>query len=219
MGGGGWDSPSPRADKAEGPGPPPGPACPPSSDVPSPLLPFPFLLKKFFFDFFLKIIYFWLHWVLLLWWAFSGGHSSGAVRGLLPAVRHALVAERGLAGTQASAAAYRGVSCPAARGIFPDAGSNPCPRFIGRWILNHWTTGEVLFLLFKWGRDRQWLTYCILWVENLCILLTNLIPAKTPHCRWWNRCEECEHLAPGHRGHGRQDRDFHTGHLTSKPVL
>ena len=30
----------------------------------------------------------------------------------------------------------RGLCCPAARGIFPEEGSNPCP-------LNHWTTREV----------------------------------------------------------------------------
>ena len=36
-----------------------------------------------------------------------------------------------------------GFRCPQACGIFPDQGSKPC-SCIGRWILNHWTTREVL---------------------------------------------------------------------------
>ena len=35
-----------------------------------------------------------------------------------------------------------GLSCPAARGMSPDQGSNMCPC-IGGQILNHWTTKEV----------------------------------------------------------------------------
>ena len=35
-----------------------------------------------------------------------------------------------------------GFSCPAACGIFPDQGSNPCPC-LGRWILKHRATREV----------------------------------------------------------------------------
>ena len=41
-------------------------------------------------------------------------------------------------------AVTRGLSCQEACGIFPDRGSNVCPRPCnGRWILNHWTTTEV----------------------------------------------------------------------------
>ena len=36
-----------------------------------------------------------------------------------------------------------GLSCSAACGIFPDQGSNPCPR-IGRQILNHCAPREAL---------------------------------------------------------------------------
>ena len=41
--------------------------------------------------------------------------------------------------------AARELSWPMASGIFLDQGSNPVPC-IGRWILNHWTTREVLFI-------------------------------------------------------------------------
>ena len=60
--------------------------------------------------------------------AFSSCGEQGllfvAVRGLLIAV--ASVVEHGL-GARASVVAAHGLSCSAARGIFLDQGSNPCP--------------------------------------------------------------------------------------------
>lgn len=47
----------------------------------------------------------------------------------------------------ASAVGLHGHSCPAARGIFPDEGSNLCPC-TARWIPNHWATREVLSNIF-----------------------------------------------------------------------
>ena len=142
MGGGGWDSPSHRADRAEGPRPLPGPACLPSCPSSSSCPLFIkkkkkerklFLLKNYLFIFGctgscccggLSLV------------AASRGHSLVAVRGPPTAVA-SLVEEHGLEGAQALAAARTGGSCPAACGIFPDQGSNPCPHLIGRWILNH----------------------------------------------------------------------------------
>ena len=43
---------------------------------------------------------------------------------------------------QALGVVVHGLSCPNACKISPDKESNPCPLH-GRWILNHWTTGEV----------------------------------------------------------------------------
>ena len=59
---------------------------------------------------FFKLIsfYFWLCWVFV---AASRGYSLAVVHGLL------------IAGSSLVA----GLSCPAACGIFPDQGSNPCP--------------------------------------------------------------------------------------------
>ena len=111
-----------------------------------PLLPVPSLLKKKNYSF-KKIIYFWLHWVLLLWWAFSSCSEQGPLFscGVWASHCSGFSLKSMDSGTQALAAAHRGVSCPVACGIFPDQGSNPCPHFTGRWILNPWTTGKSPF--------------------------------------------------------------------------
>ena len=147
MGGGGRDSPSHRADRAEGPRPPPGPSCLPSCPSSSSC---PLFIKKKNYSF-KKIIYFWLHWVLLLWWAFSSCSEQGPLFscGVWASHCSGFSLKSMDSGTQALAAAHRGVSCPVACGILPDQGSNPCPHFTGRWILNPWATGEIPFLLFK----------------------------------------------------------------------
>lgn len=81
---------------------------------------------------FLKCIYhFVLHWVFCCTWAFSlvstsRGYSLVVVCGLLTAMA-SLAAEHGLWGTGSTAVAHR-LSCPQARGIFPDQGLNPCPQ-------------------------------------------------------------------------------------------
>ena len=72
------------------------------------------------------------------------GHNCSdpaRTHGLLVGVA-SLVEEHRFYGLGSVVMAHR-LSCPLARGIFPDQGSNPCPR-IRRWILNHWTTREVL---------------------------------------------------------------------------
>ena len=77
------------------------------------------------------MIYFWLFWVFvaihgLSLVAASGGHSLVVVCGLLTAVT-SLVSEHRLWGTWASVVVAYRLSCPMARGIFPDQGSNLCP--------------------------------------------------------------------------------------------
>ena len=56
----------------------------------------------------------------------SGGYSLVMLHGILIAVA-SLVVELGLSGVQASAAVLHRLSCPLARGIFPDQGLNWCP--------------------------------------------------------------------------------------------
>ena len=56
----------------------------------------------------------------------SRGYSLVVVCGLLTAMA-SLVAEHGLWGTGSTAVAHR-LSCPQARGIFPDQGLNPGPQ-------------------------------------------------------------------------------------------
>ena len=75
----------------------------------------------------------------------SGGYSLAVVHGLLIAVP-SLAEEHGLLGCTGSVVVAHGLSYPMACGIFPDQGSNSS-RWIGRWILNHWTTREVLLVL------------------------------------------------------------------------
>ena len=75
----------------------------------------------------------------------SGGYSLVVVHGLLIAVS-SLVEEHGLLGCMGSVVGAHGLSYPVVCGIFPDQGSNS-GRWIGRWILNHWTTREVLLVL------------------------------------------------------------------------
>ena len=94
-------------------------------------------------------VYFWLCWSFLLTWAFSRCDEQGLLSSCGAPSSHCC-------GTQALDRAQRlqqltvhGLSCPAACGIFPNQGSNPCPH-IGRWILNHQTTKKVpIFYLFK----------------------------------------------------------------------
>ena len=109
--------------------------------------------------------FFWLCWVFvaargLSLVAPSGGLLFVVVHGFLItvaslAVEHGLqarrlqqlwctgsvVVARGLQSAGSVVVVY-GLSCSMACGIFPDQGSNPCPR-IGRWILNHCATREV----------------------------------------------------------------------------
>ena len=63
-------------------------------------------------------------------WAFSSCRERGllfvSVSGLLLAVS-SLVAEHRLWGAWASVVVVHGLSCPEARGIFADQGSNLCP--------------------------------------------------------------------------------------------
>ena len=105
--------------------------------------------------------YFCLHWFLigalgLPLVAASEGCSLDAVHGRL-IVLAPLIAEHGLLYTWASVAAanrlrslgalvvVRGLSCPAACGIFPGQGTNQCRVFCtARRILNHWTTRDAL---------------------------------------------------------------------------
>ena len=95
---------------------------------------FIFLFFFYFFIFFFKLInlliYLWLCWVFvsvrgLSLVAASGGHSSSRCVGLSLSRPLSL---RGTGSRRAgSAIVAHGPSCSAARGIFPDQGSNPCP--------------------------------------------------------------------------------------------
>ena len=64
---------------------------------------------------------------LLLLWLWSTGSEAGKLL---------------LLGHMGSAVVVHGLSCPAARGIFPDPGSNSC-ALLGRRFLYHWTTRQV----------------------------------------------------------------------------
>ena len=75
-------------------------------------------------------IYFWLCWVFvsvrgLSLVAASGGHSSSRCAGLSLS-RPLLLRSTGSTRAGSEVVAH-GPSCSAARGIFPDQGSNPCP--------------------------------------------------------------------------------------------
>ena len=89
----------------------------------------------FFHFFFLKLfiylfIYFWLCWVFasvrgLPLVAASGGHSSSRCTGLSPS--RPLLFWSTDSRRAGSVVVAHGPCCSAARGIFPDQGSNPCP--------------------------------------------------------------------------------------------
>ena len=87
----------------------------------------------FFFFFIFKIyifIYFWLCWVFvsvrgLSPFAASGGHSSSRCAGL--SLSRPLLLRSTGSRRAGSVIAAHGPSRPAACGIFPDQGSNPCP--------------------------------------------------------------------------------------------
>ena len=99
---------------------------------------FAFILLQYFFKNQKKLIYFWLCWVFVVLWLFSscGGLTSLQCTGfslwwslLLPStgsrVRGPVAEVPALWGPGSAALAHR-LCCPAARGIFPDQGSNPC---------------------------------------------------------------------------------------------
>ena len=75
-------------------------------------------------------IYFWLCWVFvsvrgLSPAAASGGHSSSRCAGL--SLSRPLLLRSTGSRRAGSVVVAHGPSCPAARGILPDQGSNPCP--------------------------------------------------------------------------------------------
>ena len=87
---------------------------------------------SFLLFFFLKylFIYLWLCWVFisvrgLSLVAASGGHSSSRCAGL--SLSRPLLLRSTGSRRAGSAVVVHGPSCSAARGIFPDQGSNPCP--------------------------------------------------------------------------------------------
>ena len=92
--------------------------------------PFFFLNLGFFLINLFIYFYFWLCWVFvsvrgLSLVVASGGHSSLRCAGLSPSWPLLL---RSTGSRRAgSAVVAHGPSCSAARGIFPDQGSNPCP--------------------------------------------------------------------------------------------
>ena len=117
-----------------------------------------------FFFFKYLFIYLWLCWVFvsvlgLSLVVASGGHSSSQCAGLSllwPLLLRSTGSRRA-----GSVIVAHWPSCSAARGIFPDQGSNPCPLHWqadsqplrhqgspGRWILNHCATREAPVLSF-----------------------------------------------------------------------
>ena len=72
--------------------------------------------------------------------AASGGHSSSRCADL--SLSRPLLLRSTGSSRAGSVVVAHGLSCSAACGIFPDQGSNPCPR-IGRQILNHCATREA----------------------------------------------------------------------------
>ena len=89
-----------------------------------------FQLGKWFFCFFVFLIYLWLCWVFvsvrgLSLVAASGGHSSSRCAGL--SLSQPLLLRSTVSRRAGSVTVAHGPSCFAACGIFPDQGSNPCP--------------------------------------------------------------------------------------------
>ena len=111
------------------------------NDIPgSPLYLF-FFLKDFmsmaFHLFIYLFIYLWLRWVFvsvrgLSLVAASGGHSSSQCAGL--SLSRPLLLRSTGSRRAGSVVVAHGPRCSAARGIFPDQGSNPCPL--------HWQAGS-----------------------------------------------------------------------------
>ena len=110
-------------------------------------------MKCYFLFFFFLInlfIYFWLCWVFvsvrgLSLVVASGGHSSLRCAGL--SLSRPLLLRSTGSRHAGSVVVARGPSCPAACGIFPDQGSNPCPL---HWQadsqpLRHQGSPEMLF--------------------------------------------------------------------------
>ena len=89
------------------------------------------LVNGFIYIFLINLfIYFWLHWVFvsvrgLSLVAASGDHSSSRCTGL--SLSRPLLLRSTGSRRAGSAGVAHGPSRPAARGIFPDQGSNPCP--------------------------------------------------------------------------------------------
>ena len=86
------------------------------------------------------------------------GFSLVVVRRLLIAVA-SLVAEHGL-GCLGSAVAAWGLSCPLACGIFPDQGSNPCPKHWQAYsqTMDHLgSCSKLVFNVFTEANDRTWI--------------------------------------------------------------
>ena len=115
-----------------------------------------FFFKKMSVSFFLIFLciylYFWPCWVFisvrgLSLVAASGGHSSSRCGGLSLS-RPLLLRSTGCRRAGSVIVAHR-PSCSAARGIFPDQGSNPCPlhRQADSQPLRHQGSPERVFLL------------------------------------------------------------------------
>ena len=120
---------------------------------------------------FLKFIYLWLCWVFvsvrgLSLVAASGGHSSSRCTGL--SLSRPLLLRSTGSRRAGSVIVAHGPSCSAARGIFPDQGSNPCPlhwqadsqplRHQGSPPILSFDTDTIFFTgVWCWGRG-QWAT-------------------------------------------------------------
>ena len=90
------------------------------------------LPTSFFFFFKYLFIYLWLCWVFvsvrgLPLIVASGGHSSSWCAGL--SLSRPLLLRGTDSRRAGSVIVAHGLSCSAARGIFPDQGSNPCPLY------------------------------------------------------------------------------------------
>ena len=89
-----------------------------------------YLTLSFIYLFVCLFVYLWLCWVFvsvrgLSLVAASGGHSSSQCTGL--SVSRPLLLRSTGSRRAGSVVVAHGPSCSAARGIFPDQGSNPCP--------------------------------------------------------------------------------------------
>ena len=138
-------------------------------DVISFLEPFSVIAKyhqRFHFIYFFKLkllsffLYFWLCWVFvsvrgLSLVAASRGHSSSRCAGL--SLSRPLSLRSTGSRCAGSVAVAHGPSCSAARGIFPDQGSNPCPL---HWQadsqpLHHQGSPEVSLLFFMMNSRKE----------------------------------------------------------------
>ena len=140
---------------------------------------FVFVFFVFVFVFFVfKFIYLWLCWVFvsvqgLSLVVASGGHSSSRCAGL--SLSRPLLLRSTGSRRAGSVIVAHGPSRSAARGIFPDQGSNPCPL---HWQADSQPLHRQGSPCIRYFKEYIWSIF--FWSQNLQKKLLNVFPA----CKW-----------------------------------